>query len=319
MAEISKPSDINKIWSSSGDTISPSDTKIQTGWVVEIPPRQWFNWLDNKQDQAIAHINQHGIAVWDSNTEYQAGKSYVQGSNGVLYKAIQTNTNQDPTTDVTNTYWANSLSGGLLNVRYFTSSGTYTPTPGTSYVIVEVQGAGGGGGGAPATGASQFGAGGGGGGGGYARKKITSGFSGATLTVGASGSGNSGATGSPGGSTSFGALVSATGGLGGTSAGPSGANFVAEGGDGGTSTSGEININGQVGNRGVTFSSLSYTIGGYGGNSQNGSGGFAATAANGGIGTGYGAGGGGTSNPPSSTAKSGGAGAPGIIIVWEFN
>lgn len=99
MTEITKPSDINKVWSSAGDIISPSDTKIQQGWSVEIPPRQWFNWLDNKQDQAIAHINQHGLSVWDTVTEYQANKSYVQGSNGNLYKALTTNTNINPTTD----------------------------------------------------------------------------------------------------------------------------------------------------------------------------------------------------------------------------
>lgn len=99
MANITKPSDINKIWSASGDIISPSDTKITNGWAVEIPPRQWFNWLDNKQDQAIAHMNQHGIAVWDNTTEYQAGTSYVQGSNGNIYKALTTNININPTTD----------------------------------------------------------------------------------------------------------------------------------------------------------------------------------------------------------------------------
>lgn len=99
MSNITKPTDINKIWSSGGDIIAPSDTKISGGWDVEIPPRQYFNYIDNKQDQAIAHINQHGIAVWDSVTEYQAGASYVQGSNGNIYKSITTNTNIDPITD----------------------------------------------------------------------------------------------------------------------------------------------------------------------------------------------------------------------------
>jgi len=99
MAVISKPTDINKIWGSSGDVISPSDTKIQTGWVVEIPPRQWFNWLDNKQDQAIAHFNQFGIPLWDTVTEYQANSSYVQGSDGLIYQALVTNTGIDPVSD----------------------------------------------------------------------------------------------------------------------------------------------------------------------------------------------------------------------------
>lgn len=109
MAEINKPSDINKIWASAGDVLAPSDSKISTGWAVEIPPRQWFNYIDNKQDQAIAHINQHGIPVWDNTTEYQwsstGTKSICMGSDGTIYRAKQLNINQNPVTDTTDTYW----------------------------------------------------------------------------------------------------------------------------------------------------------------------------------------------------------------------
>lgn len=112
MAVISKPADINKIWAVSGDIIAPADTKINTGWEVEIPPRQYFNYIDNKQDQAIAHINQFGIAVWDNATEYQTDKSYVQGpTDGIIYRCVLTHTNQNPETDVTNTYWQVAFSG----------------------------------------------------------------------------------------------------------------------------------------------------------------------------------------------------------------
>ena len=95
MAEVNLP-DLSLIWSSAGDILKPSDSKIQQGWAPEIPARQWFNWLDNRQDQAIAHIAQHGIAVWSEDLEYQAGKSYVQGSDGLVYKALTTNTNINP-------------------------------------------------------------------------------------------------------------------------------------------------------------------------------------------------------------------------------
>lgn len=104
MAETTLP-DLSLIWSSAGDILKPSDSKIQQGWLAEIPARQHFNWLDNRQDQAIAHIAQHGISVWSDTLEYQAGKSYVQGSDGTVYVATSTNTNQDPITDVSNTYW----------------------------------------------------------------------------------------------------------------------------------------------------------------------------------------------------------------------
>lgn len=98
MAEISKP-DFTYLWSSGGSLVAPSNTKIQTGWTAEVPPFQWENWSQNRQDQAIAHVLQHGISVWDNVTEYQAGKSYVQGSDGFIYKSLTTNTNINPTTD----------------------------------------------------------------------------------------------------------------------------------------------------------------------------------------------------------------------------
>ena len=100
MSEILKPSKLSLTWAQGGDILNPGDTKYATGWGIEIPPRQWFNYLDNRQDEAIAHINQRGIAQWDSTTEYQGVKSYVQGSNGTVYRSKRTNTNQEPVADV---------------------------------------------------------------------------------------------------------------------------------------------------------------------------------------------------------------------------
>jgi hypothetical protein len=106
MPQILKPVNLSLTWASGGEILNPGDSKYQTGWQVEVPPRQWFNYLDNRQDTAIAHINQHGVPVWDSATEYQADKSYVQGvTNGTIYRCVQTHANQNPETDVTNTYW----------------------------------------------------------------------------------------------------------------------------------------------------------------------------------------------------------------------
>lgn len=104
MAQIIKPVNLSLTWASGGDILNPGDTKYASGWAVEIPARQWFNYLDNRQDEAIAHINQHGIAVWDNATEYQyeltGEKSIVMGSDGIIYRTLTTNTNQDPTTTV---------------------------------------------------------------------------------------------------------------------------------------------------------------------------------------------------------------------------
>lgn len=106
MSEILKPSKMNVLWASGGDILDPGDTKYATGWGVEIPPRQWENFVQNKQDSFNAHVNQHGVVAWDAETEYQANKSYVQGTtNGTIYRCIQTHTNEDPELDVGNVYW----------------------------------------------------------------------------------------------------------------------------------------------------------------------------------------------------------------------
>src|SRR3546814_219605 len=140
--------------------------------------------------------------------------------------------------------------GTLLNVRSFTANSTYTPTPGTTSVIVEAIGGGGSGGGSAATASGQMSAGGGGGAGAYARGRFTSGFAGVTVTVAAGvAAGAAGVSGQEGNSSSFGSLMTAPGGYGGQagaavstpsitwgsngSALPVGANIVSGSGEGG--------------------------------------------------------------------------------------
>lgn len=109
MTLITKP-DYTYVWASGGAVVAPNDTKKQLGWVAEAPPFQYDNWLQNRQDQMLAHINQRGIAAWDGLTNYEAGGlSYVQGSDGKVYKSVAASgpsaTVQNPTTDGTDTYW----------------------------------------------------------------------------------------------------------------------------------------------------------------------------------------------------------------------
>lgn len=305
MAEVNKP-DYTYLWSSGGAIVAPSNVKIQTGWTAEVPPFQWENWSQNRQDQAIAHILQHGISVWDALTEYQAGKSYVQGSDGLLYKARTTHTNVNPVTDTSFVNWTKAMSGGLLNVQVFTASATYTPTPGTTSVVVEVIGSGGGGGGTQSTGGSQVAASAGGGGGGYAMSRLTTAFSGVLVTIGNGGSGGAATTsnsGNNGANTSFGSLLSATGGTGGQGgvATLTSANSMALGGNNGTGSGGnKINLPGQYGANGIT---VGVGIGrGAGGVSGNG-------LFSGGVGV---------QVSGSTTGLAGGNGNSGIVIVWEY-
>ena len=87
--------DMTDIWAVAGDVVSPDSAKIRAGWGVEVVPRQWWNWFENRQDNNIAYMLQKGFAEWDSTTEYIINKSYVQ-RNGVVYKATATSTNSDP-------------------------------------------------------------------------------------------------------------------------------------------------------------------------------------------------------------------------------
>ena len=177
--------------------------------------------------------------------------------------------------------------GNLIATRYFTANTTYTPTTGTAYIIVDVVG-GGAGGGQP----GNPNGGGGGGAGGFARKKITSGFSSVAITIGAGGAINS-----SGGTTSFGIILSATGG---TTGGLGG-------GSGGMGSSGDVNYQGSGGSGGST----SYVASGSGGSGYLGGGGGAAAGGAGGTGTG---GGGGGAYPTGSA----GVGGSGIVVVYEY-
>lgn len=295
MPNITKPSDINKVWSNAGDNLSPSDAKINGGWLTEIPPRQWFNWLDNKQDQAIAHINQHGIAVWDATTEYQANGSLVQGSNGKIYAAFVTNTNQNPVTDVTETYWADVFKPGVA--VFPTAGGTVWPVPtvlklGLKRAQVMVIGGGGGGG-------QNANAGGGGGGGGIAYKNVDlTGVATVTVTVGAGG-GNS----VNGSSSSFGAFCSATGGTAAT--GSSGQDH----GNGGIGVGGDINDTHGPGYQRAASPVAGEKISGKGGGSGGG-GSIESGTVVGQDAVGFGCGGGGGTG-----GAAGGAGKQGLVVV----
>jgi len=235
--------------------------------------------------------------------------------------------------DATSTTWTllnPAINGGMASIQVFSTAGTftYTPTAGTKQVEVEVQGGGGGGGGSLATTTTtQMCAGTGAGAGGYGISRITSGFSGVTVTVGAAGAGVSGANGTAGGTSSFGAFISATGGT----AGKVGVSYtvpqISSGtgvGVGGAGTGGNIyNIQGADGKHGLIFTSSA--MGGEGGASKMGMGGrtIAATTSSpvssaGNPATGQGAGGGGGVSTNVAAASAGGAGTAGIVIIREF-
>ncbi|HDV2191102.1 TPA: tail fiber protein [Escherichia coli] len=206
---------------------------------------------------------------------------------------------------------ASGYVGRWLNTRVFTSSGTYTPTPGTKRIRVTITGGGGGGGGCKATSNNETFFGAGGGAGGTIISIITPTQNSYPVTIGAGGAGGVSATnGTSGGNSVFASLI-APGGAGGGKVGVTNTN----GGNGGVPSTGDIRITGGNGGDGQ---SGNIGVSGEGGTSHWGGGGRA--GAGGGVsGKAYGSGGGGAYDAGySGTSMTGGKGAAGICIIEEF-
>ncbi|EFC4485503.1 phage tail protein [Escherichia coli] len=206
---------------------------------------------------------------------------------------------------------ASGYVGRWLNTRVFTSSGTYTPTPGTKRIRVTITGGGGGGGGCKATSNNETFFGAGGGAGGTIISIITPTQNRYPVTIGAGGAGGVSATnGTSGGNSVFASLI-APGGAGGGKVGVTNTN----GGNGGVPSTGDIRITGGNGGDGQ---SGNISVSGEGGTSYWGGGGRA--GAGGGVsGKAYGSGGGGAYDAGySGTSMTGGKGAAGICIIEEF-
>lgn len=90
MAKRTKPN-YQVVWASLGDNAKPLDSYIEAGWLAVKPPRQYMNWIQNRQDNMLAYLNQAGVPEWDSSTDYEGGFSYVQGSDNLVYKCLADN------------------------------------------------------------------------------------------------------------------------------------------------------------------------------------------------------------------------------------
>ena len=104
---VNKP-DINYgIWANNGDVAVPSSEKVEIGHIVEKPKKEIVNWIENRQDQFMAYLNQVGIPEWDSKTTYKDNISFVNRS-GTVYKAKSQNIDKDPTLnqDIWEISWA---------------------------------------------------------------------------------------------------------------------------------------------------------------------------------------------------------------------
>jgi hypothetical protein len=217
--------------------------------------------------------------------------------------------------------------GSLVGIQSLAAgTTTYTPSAGTKRALVWLCGAGGGGGAADWTSGTTFAGGGGGGAGSQSMYRVSAVSGTYTVSIGTGGAagtvGVSSGTGGTGNNTTFAngaTTVTAFGGVGGTQSAAGSAVATALGGGGGAiATNGDFNPGaGDTGQHGVT---LSGTVGwsGKGGHCHPfGSGGASRTAQANGIG-GVGFGSGGSGGVATSADRTGGAGADGRILIFEF-
>lgn len=215
-----------------------------------------------------------------------------------------------------------SSAGRLINIQVFTSSGTYTPTPGMTFCIMEGVGGGGAGGGATNPSAGNVSLGAPGTAGTWGKARFTASVIGASkvVTIGAGGAGVPGLSGANGGDTSVASILQLPGGRGGSafnnqvpptangngtiSSAATGANIAARSG---SAPFPSIGLSGTLG------------VGASGGDSILGAGGYSISVnTNGVAANGNGAGGSGICLTQGGGIGTGGAGSPGILIIIEY-
>jgi hypothetical protein len=239
-------------------------------------------------------------------------------------------------TQITSSSWSVApgspfIGGGAVNFgrllgapKTFTSSGTYTPSPGARLVRVRAVAGGGAGGGSAASPAGDCTACSGGGAGSYVEALflVSSLTSSVAVTIGAGATGGAG-SGNTGGQTTFGSYLTCFGGIGGGSQAYTNSvtNYAAQGTGGAAPTfSGAlyaVGHNGQSGACGIVFSGN--CMPGQGGVSPLGAGGPNIASGAGISASGFGAGGGGAGVPSSTGPYNGGNGAAGYLEVWEYS
>lgn len=239
---------------------------------------------------------------------------------------VQNAVTQIVTGDITDKRVEAPIRGELVKTIYYTSNDTFTKAdfPWLHKIRVRVQAGGGGGGGNAATpSTNQMAAGGGGGGGGYAEEVILASALGTTESITVGGGGAGGASGNnngvAGGTSVFGAFLSATPGGLGTGAAATTGYRRENAGSGGSGIGGDLNLPGGAGQHGVVHPLDAVVQEGKGGTSQLGAPGLYVGDQFNSVGPAailYGAGGGGGHAVTTlGVAHAGGNGSAGIVIV----
>jgi hypothetical protein len=87
----------------SGDMVQPIQTQIDGGWPPGYPPRQWANFLEFYETNAIRYYAQRGLTDWQTGELYQIDACVI-GDDGNTYKSLQ-NSNTGNTPSTSPTWW----------------------------------------------------------------------------------------------------------------------------------------------------------------------------------------------------------------------
>lgn len=96
--------DLTRVWANGAppaNVVDPDTTtpgKVLSGWQAEVPPFEHFNFLQKWFTQGLAHNNEEGINVWDTDTTYPVD-ALVKGSDGIIYLSIIEQNGNDPISD----------------------------------------------------------------------------------------------------------------------------------------------------------------------------------------------------------------------------
>ena len=277
--------------------------------------------VNTAREVAVAAANYRGD--YAAGTTYQVGQSVTYLGNFFYAKTINTGV-----TPVQGTNWQ-QYTPMLTSYQEFTASGTWTAPVNATWVYVEAIGGGGGGGRGTSIGA-------GGGGGGFNASLFRASDVGnsVTVTIGAGGAGiaslGGSNPGSDGGNTTFGALVTAYGGKGGTPSGEGGYGGGGQRNSGGYSSGAGGSEDSSAFQRRVGYDCIKGGAGGgSGGAALFNNGGVSASGGNGGRGAPTGStasdrngiapgGGGGGKRYVLDSEGASGNGAAGRVRVWAW-
>lgn len=96
----------NKWGSDVGSSVQPSNSKIDLGYILERPPFEYMNWVENRQDEMLDHISKNGISEWIATETFNLNGLTLK--NGIIYKSLQSNNiNKDPETE--SSWWTTDV------------------------------------------------------------------------------------------------------------------------------------------------------------------------------------------------------------------